>query len=177
MAIKIEFETDKKLPSKLERLIQRQLSILPKEHLRGIDRLRIVDTIIDPRARNLKQTGIPALYHPRQAGGQLAWLEISASTLFPVNIPWHQKLVSRLSFKTNLAALVFSLVGQHYYLTLRHSTKRTQLEPLIRTYAQQQMKRWSEQENKVRTKLFKPLEPTFERLARTLRKRTPKTDR
>ena len=35
-----------------------------------------------------------------------------------------KKWMAKSSFKGNLAGLIFSLVGQHYYLTLRHSVKK-----------------------------------------------------
>jgi hypothetical protein len=68
-------------------------------------------------------------------------------------------------------ALVFSLVGQHYHLTLKHSLKKTQLEPAIRQYTERQLKAWNEKKHTFRARLFKPLQPTFERWAKSLQKR------
>ena len=85
--------------------------------------------------------------------------------------PFHKKIIPRLSFKSNLVALVFSLVGQHYHLTLKHSLKKTQLEPAVRAYTEKQLKAWNEKKHSFRAKLFKPLQPTFERWAKSLQKR------
>jgi hypothetical protein len=68
-------------------------------------------------------------------------------------------------------ALVFSLVAQHYHLTLKHSMKKTQLEPAVRAYTEKQLKAWNEKKHSFRAKLFKPLQPTFERWAKSLQKR------
>jgi hypothetical protein len=44
--------------------------------------------------------------------------------------------MAKSGLKGNLAGLIFSLVGQHYYLTLRHSVKRQGMEGQIRQYAE-----------------------------------------
>jgi len=164
--------TRKKLPARTEEEIRKILSMLPKEHLRGIDRLRLVDSITDPRLRNSPKnlSQLPGLYHPRQ-GAQPAWLELALDVLLPQKAPLHKRLLPRLSFRANLAAVIFSLVGQHHYLTLRHSIKRGQLESSIRIYTERQLKRWNEKEQGLRARLFKPLQPLFERWARSLQRR------
>lgn len=173
MTNKIENSSSrKKLPAGTEEVIRKALSTLPKEHLRGIDRVRLVDSINDPRLRNTQKNiaQLPGLYHPRQ-GAQAAWLEIALDVLLPQNAPIHKRLLPRLSFKANMAAVIFSLVGQHHYLTLRHSVKRGQLESSIRLYTERQLKKWNEKEHTLRARLFKPLQPTFERWARSLQRR------
>jgi hypothetical protein len=77
----------------------------------------------------------------------------------------------RLSFKGNLAAIIFSLVGQHYYLTLRHSIKRAQIETAVRAYTEKHLRLWHERQNTVRSRLFKPFQPTLEKWGRSLQKR------
>jgi hypothetical protein len=173
MINKIENSSSRqKLPSGTEEVIRKVLSTVPKEHLRGIDRIRLVDAINDPRLRNTTKnlSQLPGLYHPRQ-GTQPAWLEIALDVLLPQNAPIHKRLLPRLSYKANMAAVLFSLVGQHHYLTLRHSVKRGQLESSIRIYTEKQLKRWNEREHTFRARLFKPLQPTFERWARSLQRR------
>lgn len=173
MINKIEnISSRQKLPKGTEEVIRKILSTLPQEHLRGIDRVRLVDSITDPRLRNTQKniSQLPGLYHPRQ-GAQPAWLEIALEVLLPQNAPVHKRLLPRLSFKANMAAVIFSLVGQHHYLTLRHSIKRGQLESSIRIYTEKQLKRWNEREHSLRARLFKPLQPTFERWARNLQRR------
>jgi hypothetical protein len=170
MAIKIENLSNSKLPRQTVSHIEKILDAIPREHTRGIDRLRLVDSINDPRLRMVQKTALPGLYHPRQ-GTQQAWLEISTDALLPRSKPFHKRLLPRLSFKGNLAAIIFSLVGQHYYLTLRHSIKKGQLESSVRAYTEKQLRAWSAREHTLRTRLFKPLQPTFERWARSLQRR------
>jgi hypothetical protein len=171
MAVRIENLSKTKLPKNTEKQIESIMGSLPKEHLRGIERLRLVDTINDPRLKAVPQkTDLPGLYHPRQ-GTQQAWLEVAVGVLLPSSKPFFKRLMPRLSFKGNLAAVIFSLVGQHYYLTLRHSVKRSQIETAIRTYTEKQLRQWNERQHSRRARLFKPLQPTLERWGRALQKR------
>ncbi|HZJ44443.1 MAG TPA: hypothetical protein VFD63_11785 [Pyrinomonadaceae bacterium] len=171
MPIRIENQYEGALPKGAIEQVEGALESLPREHTRGIERVRLVPYISDPRIKGQFQaTELPGLYHPRQ-GSQGPWLEIAINVLLPADKPFHKRIVPRLSFKSNLVALVFSLVGQHYHLTLRHSLKRTQLEPAVRMYTEKQLKAWNEKKHSFRAKLFKPLQPTFERWAKSLQKR------
>ncbi|HWS56122.1 MAG TPA: hypothetical protein VN228_18420 [Pyrinomonadaceae bacterium] len=171
MAIKIDnLSTRQTLPGTLTDTIKRIVESTPREHLRGLERIRLVDTISDPRLRAGQTANLPGLYHPRQ-GAQPAWLEVALDVLMPPSIPFYKRWMSRLSLKTNLAAVVFSLIGQHYLLTLRHSVKKGQFEQSVKTYTEKQMKKWGENEHSFRTRLFKPLQPTLEKWARSLQKR------
>jgi hypothetical protein len=171
MATKLEINTAVKLPRKTERWIDGILNSIPKEHLRGIERIKLVDSINDPRIKNLQQrSNLPGLYHPK-AGAQQAWLEIASGTLIPSSKPFLKRLLPRLSFRGNLAAITFSLVGQHYYLTQRHSIKRGQIESAVRAYTEKRLKEWHEGQHTVRSRLFKPIQPTLERWGRSLQKR------
>jgi hypothetical protein len=169
MAIKVENNSSLPLPRNTFAHIDKIFETLPREHLRGIDRLRMVDMIIDPRVRLQQSNQLPGLYHPRQ-GTQAAWIEISTSVLLPRKQNLFKRLLPRISFKGNLASVIFSLVGQHYYLTLRHSIKKGQIEPSVRAYTEKYLKIWSEGQHNWRTRIFKPLQPTFERWARTLQR-------
>src|SRR5438094_4721000 len=171
MAIKVENQYEGKLPRNTLANIESALAGVPREHLRGVERVRLVDVITEPRARMAaKGADLPALYHPRQ-GNQGAWFEIAVTPLVQANKPFHKRIIPRLSFKGNLVAVVFSLIGQHYYLTLRHSVKRGAIEPAVRAYVEKHLKAWNEQQHKIRAKLFKPLQPTLERWSRSLAKR------
>jgi hypothetical protein len=170
MPIKIENNSNIKLPSNFAQTIESIWSSLPRDHTRGIERLRFVDQINDPRLRTPTQTDIPGLYHPRQ-GSNFAWIEVALKTIIPQNQPFYKRLFQRMSFKGNLAATLFSLVGQHYYLTLRHSIRKTQLEGLIRAYTQKNLRLWADQEKGIRYRIFKPFQPYLEKWARTLQRR------
>ncbi|HSE34153.1 MAG TPA: hypothetical protein VLA93_21445 [Pyrinomonadaceae bacterium] len=171
MAIRIENQYEGALPKNALQQIEEAFDSLPREHTRGLERIRLVPFISDPRIRGpFQATELPGLYHPRQ-GPKGPWLEIAINVLLSPDKPFLKRIIPRLSFKSNVVALVFSLVGQHYHLTLRHSLKKTQLEPAIRAYTEKQMKSWNEKKHTFRAKLFKPLQPTFERWAKGLQKR------
>ncbi|HEX8071391.1 MAG TPA: hypothetical protein VF546_15655 [Pyrinomonadaceae bacterium] len=170
MAIKIENQATTKLPRQTETWLGQILDSVPREHLRGVERVRLVDSIKDPRVPLSQRGQLPGLYHPRQ-GTQPAWLEISIEALLPGQKPFYKRLLPRLSFKNNLAAVLLSLVAQHYHLTLRHSVKKGQLEQAVRSYTERQLRLWGERQHTWRARLFKPLQPTFERWARTLQRR------
>jgi hypothetical protein len=171
VAIKIENQVERKLPASTIEQIESAFDSLPREHTRGIERIRLVEFISEPRLKGtLQTTELPGLYHPRQ-GPKGSWLEIAMGVLLPSDKPIHKRIVPRLSFKGNLAAVLFSLVGQHYHLTLKHSLKKTQLEPAIRMYTEKQLKTWNEKKHSFRAKLFKPIQPTLERWAKGLQKR------
>lgn len=170
MAIKIENLSDLKLPRRTEERLSKMLECVPREHLRGIERVRLVNTISDPRVRVPQASQLPGLYHPRQ-GNQPAWLEVSINALLPSDRSFFKRLMPRLSFKGQLASVVFMLIGQHYHLTLRHSVKKDRLEQAVRAYTEKHLRIWSAREHGFRARLFKPLQPTFERWARTLQRR------
>src|SRR5438045_9740183 len=154
MAIKIENQYEGKLPRNTLANIESALAGVPREHLRGVERVRLVDVITEPRARMAaKGTDLPGLYHPRQ-GNQGAWFEIAITPLAQANKPFHKRIIPRLCFKGNLVAVVCSLVGQHYYLTVRNSVKRGVIEPSVRAYVEKQLKAWNESQHKIRAKIF-----------------------
>jgi len=173
--IRIENQANFDLPKSTDEHINKVLDYMPIEHLRGLEKVRLVDFINDPRLKNMYvplKGDLPGLYHPR-AGNQAAWLELSMGALLQPTEGFAKKWMAKSSFKGNLAGLIFSLVGQHYYLTLRHSVKRQSLEPQIRQYAEKNMRSWSEKQSvgSFRAKLFKPLKPTIERWAKWLNKK------
>jgi hypothetical protein len=171
VAIKIENQTERKLPSETVAHIESAFDSLPREHTRGLERIRLVEFISEPRLRGTFQSSeLPGLYHPRQ-GPKGPWLEIAVGVLLPGNKPVHKRIIPRLSFKGNLAATLFSLIGQHYHFTLKHSLKKTQLEPAIRAYTEKHLKAFNEKKHSFRARLFKPLQPTLERWAKGLQKR------
>ncbi len=179
--IRTENQSSFPLPKDTEQHIAKILDFLPMEQLRGIEKVRLVDFINDPRMKNLEtplKGDLPGLYHPR-AGSHGAWLEMSMGAILQPTEGFAKKWMAKSSFKGNLAGLIFSLVGQHYYLTLRHSVKRQSLEPQIRQYAEKNLRSWSEKNatNGFRAKLFKPLRPTIERWAKWLNKKAAQSQK
>jgi hypothetical protein len=171
VAIKIENQVERKLPADTLKSIDGAFDSLPREHTRGLERIRLVEFISEPRLRGTFQTTeLPGLYHPRQ-GPKGAWLELAIGVLLPANKPVHKRIIPRLSFKGNLVATLFSLVGQHYHFTLKHSLKKGQLEPAVRSYTEKQLKVWNEKKHSFRARLFKPIQPALERWAKGLQKR------
>lgn len=176
--IKIENQASIELPKKTEETIQSVIKFLPIEHLIGLERLRLVDFIKTPQMKNVNipATGdLPGLYHPK-AGSKAAWLEVSLGALLQPTEGFAKRWMAKTSFKSNLAGIIFSLIGQHYYFTLRHSVKKTNLEPQIRQYTQKYLKRWGEKqsENSIRGRIFKPVRPYIERWAKWLNKKAAK---
>ncbi|QYO67478.1 hypothetical protein [Leptolyngbya sp. 7M] len=77
--IRIENNSTIDLPKGAEEHIQKVLDYVPIEHLRGLERLKLVDFINDPRLKNLDvpiKGDLPGLYHPKVMN-QSAWMEVS----------------------------------------------------------------------------------------------------
>lgn len=173
--IRIENTASIALPKDTEGMINKVLDYLPVEQYRGVEKIKLVDFINDPRLKNMDtplKGDLPGLYHPR-AGNQAPWMEMSMAALLMPTEGYVKKFMAKSSFKGNIAGLLFSLVGQHYYLTQKHSVKRTALEPQIRQYAEKNLKVWSEKqsEGSWRAKVFKPFRPYLERWAKWLNKK------
>ena len=170
MPIKIENSSSRKLPKRTEEVILSALDCVPKAHLRGLERIRLVDYIGDPRIPVQNRSALPGLYHPRQ-GNQAAWMEVACGVIIPQAVPFYKRLFQQLSFKSNLAAIILSMAGQHYHLTLRHSVKKGQLEGLVRAYVETYMHEWAAKQNTLRYRIFRPFQPALERWAKKLQKR------
>src|SRR5215213_4056597 len=173
--IRVENQATVVLPKDAETNIEKILDFLPTEQIRGLEKVRLVDFINDPRLKNMDvpmKGDLPGLYHPR-VQNQGAWLELSMGALLQPTEGWAKKWMAKSAFKSNLAGLIFSLVGQHYHFTLKHSVKKQNLEPQIRQYAEKNLREWGEKENanRFRAKLFKPVRPYIERLAKWLNKK------
>ena len=173
--IRIENQAAISLPKDTEQHINKVLDFLPTEHIRGLEKIKLVDYINDPRLKNMDvplKGELPGLYHPR-AGNQAPFIEMSMGALLQPAEGFAKKWMAKQSFKGNIAGLIFSLAGQHYYLTLRHSVKRQSLEPQIRQYAEKNLRSWSEKQSagSFRAKLFKPFRPTIEKWAKWLNKK------
>lgn len=163
------------LPKGTEEHIQRVLDFLPIEHQRGLEKIKVVDFINDPRLKNLDvpmKGDLPGLYHPKM-GTQNAFLEVSMGALLQPTEGFTKRWMAKSAFKSNLAGLIFSLVAQHYFLTLRHSLKKTELEPQVRQYTEKNLRAWSEEQSgsSIRGRLFKPFRPLLERFAKWLNKK------
>lgn len=172
--IKIENQSSIDLPKDAEENIRKIISFLPIEHLRGLEKIKLVDFIKHPQVKtDVPIKGdLPGLYHPK-VGNQNAYLEVSTGALLQPTEGFAKRWMAKSSFKGNLAGLIFSLVGQHYYFTLKHSVKKQNLEPQIRQYAQKNLKQWSEKqaEGSKRAKFFKPFRPYIEKWAKWLNKK------
>ena len=179
--VRVENQATLDLPKNTDDHIQKVLDFLPTEQVRGLEKIKLVDFINDPRLKNLDvpmKGDLPGLYHPKQ-GNQSAWMEMSMGALLQPTEGFAKRWMAKSSFKGNLAGLIFSLVGQHYYLTLRHSVKKQNLEPQIRQYAEKNLRVWSEKqaEGSWRAKIFKPFRPTIERWAKWLNKKAAESQK
>ena len=171
MPVKIENQATLKLPKDAERVIQSAFDTVPREHLRGLNRVVLVDQIVpDSRLSLPGISALPGLYHPR-AGSEQPWCEIALGVLLPRSEGFFKRLAARLNFKANLAGVVFSLQAQHYHLTLSHGIKKHQYEGAIRSYMEKYHELWRERQGGLRARLFKPLRPYLDRWARKLKAR------
>ncbi len=173
--IRIEDQSTIDLPKRAHEHIQKALDFIPIEHIRGLEKVKLVDFINDPRLKNLDvpmKGDLPGLYHPK-VQNQNAFIELSMGALLQPTEGFAKRWMAKTGFKSNVAGLIFSLVGQHYYLTLKHSVKKQNLEPQIRQYAEKNLKAWSDEQNKnsIRGRLFKPFRPILERWAKWLNKK------
>ncbi len=179
--VRIENQATIDLPKDTDAHIHKVLDFLPTEQVRGLEKIKLVDFINDPRLKNLDvpmKGDLPGIYHPKQ-GNQTAWLEMSMGALLQPTEGFAKRWMAKSSFKGNIAGLLFSLVGQHYYVTLRHSVKKQNLEPQIRQYAEKNLRAWSEiqAEGSWRAKIFKPFRPTIERWAKWLNKKAAESQK
>ncbi|HTH50351.1 MAG TPA: hypothetical protein VL501_00360 [Pyrinomonadaceae bacterium] len=173
--VRIDNASTLQLPKGAEDAIRAALDFLPVEQTRGIERVKLVDFIDDPRLKNLDtpiKGDLPGLYHPRMQNSQ-PWFELSMGALLQPTESFMKRFMAKSGFKGNIAGLIFSLVGQHYYLTQKHSVKKTSLEPQIRQYAEKNLRAWSEKQadGSWRAKMFKPFRPALERWAKWLNKK------
>ena len=179
--LKIENQSTLDLPKGALEQIQKALDYLPIEHIRGLEKVKLVDFINDPRLKNLDvpmKGDLPGLYHPKQ-GNQNAFFEMSMGALLQPTEGFAKRWMAKTSFKSNVAGLIFSLVGQHYFFTFKHSVKKQNLEPQIRQYAEKNLRNWSEAQNKnsIRAKIFRPFRPILERWAKWLNKKAAQAQR
>ena len=173
--LKVENQSTIDLPKGALEHIEKVLYYLPIEHIRGLEKVKLVDFINDPRLKNIDvpmKGDLPGLYHPKQ-GNQNAFLEMSMGAILQPTETFAKRWMAKTSFKSNVAGLIFSLVGQHYFFTFKHSVKKQNLEPQIRQYAEKNLRAWSEEQNKnsIRGKIFTPFRPVLERWAKWLNKK------
>jgi len=170
MAIKVENKSTVKIRvEKLTNHINSVLESVPQAHLRGISKIILVDRIEEPRLDPAQRSELPGLYHPKMPGSP-PWLEIALLTL-RTDTTWYKRLGRRLGFKANVTTTLLSLIAQHYYLTLSHGVKRSQVEPAVRAYVEKQLTVFAGSRKGIRAALLRPFRPPLEKLARWLRKR------
>lgn len=180
MSLKVENQASIELPKDSEETIQKILKHLPSEHLRGLEKVRIVDFIKHPQMKNTPaiKGDLPGLYHPR-VGNKGAFLEVAAGALLQPTENFAKRWMAKSQFKGSIASVLFSLIGQHYYLTLRHSVKKTNIESQVRQYTHKHLKDWSEKQqvNSKRAKFFKPFQPYIEKWAKWMNKKAAQTQK
>ena len=99
--IRTENQATFALPKDAEGQIEKILDFIPTEHLRGLEKIRLVDFINDPRLKNMDtpiKGDLPGLYHPRQ-GNQGAWLEMSMGTLLQPTEKFAKRWMAKSAFQ------------------------------------------------------------------------------
>lgn len=168
MNVKIEDQSSGKIKN-LEAIVQKVIEIVPVEHLRGFNKIVLVDQVAEPRLSAMQRAALPGLYHPR-LGGQMAWAEVASTVILPKK-KFPQNILTRITLKSNLAQVILSLIAQHYYLTLSKGIKKTQLESACRLYVEKHFDKWREKEGGLRVRLLKPFKPYLDKMAKKLAKR------
>ena len=168
MNVKVEVLTQAPIKD-LNAKVEKVLDVVPAEHLRGLSKIVLVDTITEPRLTAMQRASLPALYHPRMPG-QSAWAEVSLNVIAPKE-KFPKRLLTRLALKSNIAQVVLSLVAQHYHLTLSKGVKKTQLEPAVKSYVEKHFDKWREKEGGLRVRLLKPFKPYLDKFAKRLAKK------
>ncbi len=163
------------LPKNTEETIQELLDYLPVEHRRGIEQLTLVDFINESGLKEAKgdfKDNLPYMYYPK-VQNKSARMEISMMSLLKPLGKFTERWMAKSSFKSNLAGAIFGMVGQHYFLTMKHSVKKQNLQPKILQYTQDNLKNWSEEQSEKswRGKIFKPLRPVMQRWAKWLNRK------
>ncbi len=172
MAIKIENRTTIKIPAQTEQIITSALEVIPREHMRGLNRVVLVD-FISPQQQRVQipnASELPGMYHPR-VGTEQPFFEIALGVLLPTSKGVMQKVAARLNYKVNLIGLLHSLQAQHYHLTLSHGVKKNQYEKAVRGYMEKYFGIWRERNGGWRAKVFKPFKPMIEKWSKKLKKR------
>src|ERR1051325_10728356 len=168
MNVKVELKSENEVKN-LQGNVEKVLTVVPQEHLRGFTKIVFADFVAEPRLSALQRSTLPALYHPKMMG-QMAWAEVALSVIAPKK-KFPQNLLTRLSLKSTLAQVVLSLVAQHYYMTLSKGIKKNQLETACRVYVEKHFERWREKEGGLRVRLLKPFKPQLDKIARKLAKK------
>ena len=170
MTIKIETKTSVKTNiENLKKHINNVLSTVPQSHLRGLTRIMLVDRIDEPRLDASQRAQLPGLYHPKIPNSQ-PWIELALFTLLD-ETTWFKRMGRKLAFRANITTTLLSLVAQHYYLTLSHGIKRSQIESAVKAYVEKQMNIFAQSQKGLRVTLLKPFRPILEKLAKWVRKR------
>lgn len=165
MNVKVEVKSATEIKN-LQGNVEKVLTVVPQEHLRGFTKIVFADFVAEPRLSALQRTTLPALYHPKMMG-QMAWAEVALSVIAPKK-KFPQNLLTKLSLKSTLAQVVLSLVAQHYYMTLSKGIKKNQLETACRVYVEKHFEKWREQQGGLRVRLLKPFKPQLDKMARKL---------
>lgn len=168
MNVKVEDQATLKIKN-AEAQVEKVLTLVPTEHLRGLTKIVFVDTIAEPRIALSQRTTLPALYHPKMPG-QMAWAEVATTILLPRK-KITERIMSRITVKPNLAQVVLSLVAQHYHFTIAKGIKKNELERACRVYAEKYFDKWRENQGGLRMRLTKPFRPALDRWAKKLSKK------
>jgi hypothetical protein len=171
MAVKIENRASIKAPPNTSDIIQKAFDVIPLEHLRGLNKVILVD-YISPHQRiqipNISE--LPGLYHPK-VGTEQPYFEIALGVLAPPKDSFFKKFASKLNFKANLTGLIFSLQAQHYQINLGHGVKKHQFENAVKNYMDKYFVVWRERNGGWRAKAFKPLQPYIEKWSKSLKQK------
>ena len=170
MPIKIENRSSN--PSlQLEEFINAAVECVPTEHIRGLGRIVLVDTIDDPRLPKEQAGKLPAIYFPKVPGSPVAYGEIALGVLMP-EASFLKRFLAKSQLKANVVQCTLLIVAQHHHLTIAGRRKgATGIERSVREYVEKFFKVWRDRQQGLRARLARPLIPYLERWQKAAQKR------
>jgi hypothetical protein len=135
MTIKIENRWKKRVIFfNVDNKIRQILSVVPKEHLIGIEKIIVVDEIKTKKGK----TEAAATYN-RKDGRELASIEISIDAVYH-GMP---KTFFMLPFiaKFSLASALYHEIGHHYHYSYKHGINKQNKEAFAEKYSSEMLKK------------------------------------
>jgi hypothetical protein len=117
----------------VEKEIRRLISVTPKEHLVGLDKIVIVDELRDKRVRD------GAAMYMKKNGIEPSFIEISLNSIYR-EVPTCL-LYLPIFAKMLLAFVLYHEIGHHYYYNFSHGKKGEKKETFADNYSKQMIKK------------------------------------
>ena len=134
MSLKIEHQLKKNIAGFItEKRVKKLLRIVPKEHILGLDKIVILNEIVDK-----KKNPIGGAYR-QKANNQPCSVELAMNVIYK-GMPG---LVLYLPFAATflLADVLYHEIGHHYYKIYCHGIKKSKQEDFVGEYSKEMLKK------------------------------------